>query len=800
MPEPIYTRVAPGKPGCDPRWTSSAKLGVGTAPGSASHLWFTVSHGIVDEIYCPEFDTASMRDAGLLITGPDRFFSEEKRDTDVAIEWIAEGVPGYTMVNTCKRGYYRITKTVISDPTEPVLLQHIRFEALKGDAAAYKLYVLAAPHLFNQGAHNTGWCTLYNGVPLLFAHRNGFAMSVASRPGFNAMSCGYVGVSDGWQDLSRNRRMTWHYDSAPDGNIALMGELPLNEGGRTEIAIAFGNTVESAGDRALGSLSRGFEAIRTGFIKGWEHVLERAEHAVKITDHDPLHVPFLRGYAMLKTHESKGTPGGVVASLSIPWGEYQGDGDLGGYHVIWPRDQVEAAGALIAAGDSAGARDTLRFLMTTQHEDGHWPQNMWLDGSPYWNGLQSDETALPILLADLLHRKGHLDGIDVWPMARKAAGYLIAAGPATQQDRWEENGGYTPFTLAAQVAALLAAADIADRSSEPLLAAYLRETADSWNASIERWTYVERTHLANEIGVDGYYVRIAPTDIARQTDAASTWIRLKNKPEGQEWRPTADIVATDALALVRYGLRAPNDPRILNTIKVIDALLKVETKSGVCWRRYNHDGYGEYDDGRPFDGSGVGRAWPLLGGERAHYELAAGNKEGAKKLLEAINRQSSDAGMLPEQVWTGPDIPERELINGKPTGSAMPLIWAHAEIVKLIRSLRDGTVFDTPPQPVERYQRKNVSSRLVFWRLDSPFARVPAGSLLRIELNEPALVHWTLDGWRTTTDTQSHDTGLALQIADIDLAPAGSSGQLEFTFLWVSRHCWEGRNYTVAIG
>ncbi|TGV96463.1 glucan 1,4-alpha-glucosidase, partial [Mesorhizobium sp. M2D.F.Ca.ET.145.01.1.1] len=126
--------------------------------------------------------------------------------------------------------------------------------------------------------------------------------------------------------------------------------------------------------------------------------------------------------------------------------------------------------------------------------------------------------------------------------------------------------------------------------------------------------------------------------------------------------------------------------------------------------RYNSDGYGEHEDGAPFDGTGQGRPWPLLAGERAHYELAAGRKDEAASLLDALERSAGPGGLLPEQVWDGADIPERELLHGKPSGSAMPLVWAHSEHIKLLRSLRDGAVFDMPPQGVKRYiENKTIS-------------------------------------------------------------------------------------------
>ena len=313
--------------------------------------------------------------------------------------------------------------------------------------------------------------------------------------------------------------------------------------------------------------------------------------------------------AVLRIHESKSFRGGVIASLSIPWGFNKGDDDLGGYHIVWPRDLVEAAGGFLAVGAHADARRVLRYLLVTQDADGHWAQNMWLDGSPYWNGIQMDETALPILLVDLADRTGALqpgERARYWPMVRRAAAFIVRNGPVSMQDRWEEDPGYSPFTLAAEIAALLVAAEDADANGEASVAAYLRDTADIWHASLDDWMYVSGTDLAKACGVDGYYVRLSEPDEADAASPKDGFVPIKNRPPADSSARAESVVSPDALALVRFGLRAAGDPRMTNTVKVIDALLKVETPKGPAWRRYNGDGYGEHDDGSPFDGTGRG--------------------------------------------------------------------------------------------------------------------------------------------------------------------------------------------------
>ena len=790
---------APGWPGIEPRWTSSAKSGVGTAAGRESRVWFTVSHGIVNEVYYPRLDQANTRDFGLLVADGADFFSEEKRHTVQEILPLAQGVPGYRLTNTCLQGRYRITKTILTDAERDVLLQRWQFQALQGRLGDYGLYALLAPHIDNRGYGNTGWVGEYKGLPMLFAEREGTVLALAGSPPFRTMSCGYVGVSDGWQDLNAHKRMTWGYPRAADGNIALTAELDLLAGaGAGVLALAFGRNAAEAGHRARASLGQAFDEAVRAYVRGWEAVQAQCLDlgAVGESGFDLYRV----STAVLRTHEEKRFPGGMIASLSIPWGSAKGDDDLGGYHLVWPRDLVESAGGLLAAGDVASARETLFYLMCTQEADGHWPQNMWLHGTPYWGGVQMDEAAFPILLADTLRRSRELQGLDPWPMVRRAAGYLVCNGPVTQQDRWEEDGGYSPFTLAVEVAALLAAADFAEEAGEAPAAGYLRETADAWNAQIERWTYVRDTELARRFGVEGYYVRIAPPDVADCASPADGFVPIKNRPPGESAAPSAQILSPDALALVRFGLRAADDPRIRNTVKVIDATLKTDTATGPVWHRYTEDGYGEHEDGGPFDGTGVGRGWPLFAGERGHYELARGDGAEARRLLQVMAAQASPGGLIPEQVWDAPDIPALELFNGRPAGSAMPLVWAHAEYVKLLRSLRDGRVFDLPPQPVQRYQVERTTSPFAIWRFNHKCRGMAAGKILRVEVLAPAIVRWSADGWGTAADAKTQDTALGIHVADIPTAGRPLGTTVTFTFLWADGNRWEGTNFAIAVG
>jgi glucoamylase len=207
-------RVAPGDPGIAARWTSSAKSGVGTAIGHQSRVWFTLSHGTCNEIYYPCVDQACVRDLELIVTDGATLFSEEKRDTESVVHWLADGVPAFGLTNSSHDGRYRIEKQILTDPHRDTLLQQIRFVPLKGQLSDYQLHVLLAPHLGNQGGGNTAWVSGVDDARSLFAQRDRSALALLCSSPWMKLSVGYVGSSDGWQDLRAHKRMTWEYSRA----------------------------------------------------------------------------------------------------------------------------------------------------------------------------------------------------------------------------------------------------------------------------------------------------------------------------------------------------------------------------------------------------------------------------------------------------------------------------------------------------------------------------------------------------------------------------------------------------------
>jgi glucoamylase len=351
-----------------------------------------------------------------------------------------------------------------------------------------------------------------------------------------------------------------------------------------------------------------------------------------------------------------------------------------------------------------------------------------------------------VILAALLHERVGLAGIEATDMTRRALGFITRMGPVTDQDRWEEDRGINAFTLAVTIAALVAGAVFLAGSEKSAAL----DLADNWNARIERWLYARHTPLGDKLGVAGHYVRTAPAEILIDPAAMHEKLAIKNRAR-DPGLSAATQISTDFLQLVRYGLRSPDDPFVKSSVAVIDAVLRVDTPTGPAWHRYNGDGYGEHSDGRAFDGTGAGRAWPLLTGERGHYELLAGRD--AKPFLVAMSAMAGPSGMLPEQVWDNTAIPGRRLSPGKPTGSAMPLAWTHAEFVKLMLSNHLRAAFDCPRSVCERYRgRAPVPSKSI-WSENAPVTDFLVGSDLRVDLSSAALIRWRTDdgAWHEAT-------------------------------------------------
>ena len=788
------THFAPGGPGIEPRWTRGAKVAVGTAYSSSSRVWYTLDAGCVTEVYYPTIDTPQVRDLQFLFTDGASFFHDERRSLWSEVDCISEAGLGFEVTSQEKQGRYSLRKTILGDPHQTSVLIHTRLEAPAALLSTLRMYVLCAPHLEIGGWHNNGQVFRHGDFVVLLADKGNTWLALCATAPFKETSCGYVGVNDGWTDLADNYRLDWQYDEARDGNIALTGGLDLSAGTEFTLALAFGTSKHDALSTLAQSLSVPFDQQRDMFIRQWERTSKRFSLVAKSNNAEL----FERSVNLLLAHEDKTYPGAMIASLSIPWGDEKSDDDMGGYHLVWTRDMVKSVSGLLAAGDLATPLRSLIYLAVSQRDDGGFYQNFWIDGRPYWHGIQLDEVAFPVLLAWRLWKNDALGNFPPFEMVRRACAFLIREGPVTAQDRWEEASGYSPSTLAIHVAALICAAEFFDDRGDRHTAEFVRDYADFLESHIERWTVTTQGTLVP--GIKNHYIRINPASIdnCADEDPNCGTVVLSNRPPGTQSEFLAkEVVDAGFIELVRYGIRAADDTIVQDSLRVVDELLKVETPYGPCWRRYNHDGYGQRDDGSSYKGWGTGRAWPLLTGERGHYEIAAGRD--AAPYLRTLENFAQGIGLLPEQIWDAPDIAARRLHFGGPTDSAVPLIWAHSEYVKLHRSAADGKVFDLIDSVYDRYVRRNGEhTPIEVWKFNRQVHVVEAGTLLRLQADAPFLLHWTSDDWQSSNDLRSQTTGLGIQYVDIRVPPQ-QKPSIQFTFFWVGEDRWDGTNYAVSV-
>jgi glucoamylase len=776
--------AAPGAPGISPTWSSSAKEMVGCSLGP-SRLWFTIGGGIINEVYFPRVDLPQIRDLGFIVADGAGFWVEVKRLWKHVVKLGAPGAPAVHILHRHERFELALRVTPCDD--RDVLLIEV---TLSGDPTL-RPYALLAPHLGGTGLNNRAQVAPHRNRRLLWAEQGPYGLALAAVTGqqsdaWGRASAGISGHSDGWQDFTRHGALTWEYDDAGPGNVALVGELPR----QAVLALGFGSSAEAAATLALSALCEPFESPWERQLTAWTRWHTNCESGSTL----PADLPdacaeqFRISTMVLRAHRDKIYPGAMVASLSVPWGNTHEERE--GYHLVWPRDLVECAGALLGVGAIREAHNTLRYLLSTQNADGHWHQNQWLGGAGYWSGIQLDEAAFPVLLAAALEERAALDGTEVGDMVRRALAFLVRTGPVSDQDRWEEDAGLNTFTLAVCIAALVTGARYLPADGRELALAF----ADYWNARLEDWTCVADTPIARRFGVPGYYVRVAPpqalTDRARN-DAVLPIKNLARDPS----LPAAAQVGVDFLQLVRFGLRRADDPLILATVRVADALLKVDTPAGPCWHRYSDDGYGEHDDGSAYDGTGRGRPWPLLTGERGHYEIVAGRDP--LPLIAAMARMASPGGMLPEQIWDAAPVAARGLEPGKPTGAAMPLVWAHAEYLKLVISRGLKRPYDRPTAVWERYRGERPSLSRVIWCEHAPAAELPQGCALTVALREPGSVHWGVDGWQEVRDQDTTANALGLHVVSIDTLRLRAGRRIDLTFRRGS--VWAGKDYSIRV-
>ena len=675
---PAAAAPAPGGPGARATWTTGAKQGLATSTTLQSKIWATLARGGVSEVYWPRLDRPQTADLELIVSDGATFAEREQDATTQGVELVDAQALEYRQVNTARSGRYRIVKTTVTDPVRDVVLVGVRLDSL--DGGSYRAYAYFDPALSATGGGDTG----SSQGDALVASDGASTSALLCSCRFVRTSSGYAGTaSDPLRDLQADGRLDATYDSAAPGNVVQVGDT----GGASSftLALGFGATPTAAVALARASLAAGFGDAALAYETTWQDYL-RSLPSSGLTG--ALLTQYRVALMALRAGEDKTFRGAGVASPTIPWGDaVEADGaDDAGYHLVWARDLYEVASAQLVAGDRAAAERALTWLLRVQqNRDGTFPQNTTLDGKPYFTSLQLDEVAFPLVLAWQLGRADP----QTWKRnLRPAADVLVARGPATPQERWEEASGYSPSTLAAEIAALVCAADLARRNGDRAAEGLYLGVADDWQRHVGSWTYTSTGRLGP------HFERV--DDNGNPNDGHALGIA-----NGGGTHDERTVVDAGFLELVRLGVLSPGDRRVQRSLAVVDRTIRVETPNGVAFYRYNHDGYGETSDGRPYAGGGIGRLWPVLTGERGEYELAAGRS--ARAQLEAMAAFANDGYLIPEQVWDRPDAFGFRF--GEGTGSATPLQWSLAQFVRLARDIQAGRLLDRPAVVARRYAR-----------------------------------------------------------------------------------------------
>jgi glucoamylase len=781
---PAVGPVAPGAPGDVPTWAGAAKTGAGASyeayvdgqyrdggpTGTVSRVWFSLAdgvltetmYGLIHEAQIKQMRFAVVTDTGLSVEGTDTTSRTEYLHVDARGRPLS---PSYRVVTTDRQGRYEIEKRIYTDPDSQALVVRVAIRAIKGDATPY---LLLEPHIANTGVGDSGDAVagvsaLMHDVVVqdsgaLYAYEGDTHLALLADRPFVAASVGFVGASDGLTDL-QDGDLDHVYRSTGDdsGNIMLTGALSRVRSGQTQsqnFVIGFGVTRQDARNAAKVSFATGLDEVLAryngeGGRIGWEDYVaslsELPRLAAQATDGGKL------AYAsalMLKVQEDRTYAGALIASLSNPWGDtVDATNASTGYKAVWPRDFYQVAMALLALGDTQTPQAAFRYLPQVQVDadtpgntgaTGWFLQKTWVDGTIEWVGVQLDQTAMPIMLGWRLWKAGLVSDTEMarmyGQMIKPAADFLVEGGkvgilwndrtitpPFTQQERWEEQDGFSPSTTAAVIAGLTVAADIARASGDPASADRYLAAADDYSARVEARMFTTE----GAFGDGRYFLRLS------KTDDPNAGTRLGDN-NGQPGRPQDQVVDGGFLELVRYGVRRADDTHILASLPEYDDqsredLFRVRYDFGPDadrtpgWRRYSVDGYGEttdrggnYGAGGQMDPAQRGRVWPIFTGERGHYELAAAAADGSltdaertrirQTYVRGMERFANAGLLLPEQVWDGVGTAGgRGYAPGQGTQSATPLAWTHAEYLKLLRSLADGGVWDRYQPVAARY-------------------------------------------------------------------------------------------------
>lgn len=755
-------------PGALSHFDLARKDCVGTARNRTSKVWFTVANGVLSDVYFPTNDTTNVETLQYVVTDGRTFTDLQTRDMTYTVRALDARVPACRVTATAKSGRYRIVTDYLTDPARNTVVTRARLQPLRRGVKLrdLHLYVRFDPTLNGNGGGgegnggpDSGSVLRRDGHDVLIgsdpvtqtnAPNRDYAVPVhaaldADRP-FRAVSNGYAGTaSDGLTQLDASHRLTARHDAtAAAGNLVQTAEVDLSRSGRFALDLGFGASPAQAAATVRASLRGGVHWLAARYAWEWRRYdasLRRPDRprGVSRRDWDAILDEYYVSANYVKTAEDKTFPGAVAAAMASPWGQAVSAGDpnqtyFGSYREVFARDLYQAWTAAYLAGDRETARDMTRFLFERQQlPDGSLPRNSLTNGkvAPDSFGTQLDECAYPIVMAlavGLTSKDYYLEHI------KPAADFVIAHGPAYGNERWEEQGGYSPSTIAAEIAGLVAAAEIADRNGDATGAQLYRGVADAFQRNLKAWTLTTNGPRSSE----PYFIRLSKTG---DPNAAISY----NVGNGGPTLDQRDVIDAGFLEYVRLGLLPSDDPDVVRSIGVVDDAIRVATRSGDGFYRYNGDGYGDRSsDGRPWapSGQGNGHVWPVLSGERGQWELARGDVAGAVGRLRTMIDMSSGVGLIPEQAWELPDLaaspfgtdPTQASIgfeNGKAAGSASALTWAAGQFVRLTLDLAAGRQLDTPAYTAARYVARQQGETPL--TVTSPADQSPVGGTVQVQ-------------------------------------------------------------------
>ena len=797
VPAAASATVAPGSPGSESYFDLARKDCVGTARNTTSKVWFTVADGVLSDTYWPTVDATNVHTLQYLVTDGHSFTDLQTRDMTYKVLDDPTGM-ACTVIASDAPHHYKIKTTFLTDPARDAVLMRTRFEGPSHDQLYVRLDPLAGGTGgggTQNGGGNAASLATVDGGPVPVASNTNTITNATNRDyavptfealeasgGFSSASVGYAGTgSDGLNMLDSDHQLTT-YDSARNGHVALTAQIRLRHGRSAELALGFGTTQSKALAVAGASLGQRFEQVRDvyesqwrGYDAGLRHPSARLGRAAVREYYESVNV--------VKASEDKTFAGAIAAGLGSPWGQSVPADTLvngkpmyfGSYRETFARDLYEEFTGLLVAGDVATARAATRFLFDRQQQpDGSMPRNSLTNGEPApdTGGLQLDETSYPILMDwqsglagnETLYRR------HVIP----AADFLVAHGPSDGFERWEEQTGYSPSTIAAEIAGLTAAAQIAAVNGDQDRARLYQATADDFARNIKAWTVTTNGPYITP-GIPSYFIRIAKAADPNSSDPYS----LGNGSITVDQRSVVDAGFLD---LVRLGVLPASDPVVRSSLTVVDDTIMRSTPSGPGFYRYgtsgagSEDGYGDcYEPdptscsptGAPWAPSdtGSGHLWPVLDGERGEYDLADGHPSSAGALLTAMRKMTSGQGLEPEQVWEDAAVPASPFGSdpatasigfepGHPAGSASPLGWAQAQYARLTLDLSAGRNLETPQIVSDRYVAHGMPGTV-------PLTVTSPSSGARIDTATVAVTGTTAPGARVDAEASGAAGGTA---------------------------------------